>query len=291
MGKPAGQSTLMVSSANFLANEMLEEMMEVAPIPGELQKVLVGSVSTRHDVMSPTVHTNASLPPGWGMGDTLPNVASILTSQSDLDSNTIPVEQVARWKQHFNSLHFQNSLGWVMWLIGLVKWVVLMTSIDSYIWSFWTPRPRRISALRPNILFSPTLFHVIVNQTKESKWDGNHDLTVNEASNGKQASDSKETVAFVYSSPALNHDIDGEASLGITSNIHKLIEGKVDISTKTSTMPSHSNPRMLIILSLLLKRLVQILTLWMLIGMQNGLESGAALIQSQCDGWSCFKFL
>lgn len=79
-----------------------------------------------------------------------------------------------------------------------------------------------------------------MNQTKESQREGILGLTMNVASSGKQASDGKEYVASVYSSPTQNHKADGKASLSITSNIQKFIEGKVDISGKTS-LPSHSN--------------------------------------------------
>lgn len=92
----------------------------------------------------------------------------------------------------------------------------------------------------PNILFFlSTLFHFIVNQTKESQPECIHGFTMNVASNGKQASDRKDYIASVYSSLAQNHETDGEASLSITSNIRKFIEGKVDISAKNS-LPSNS---------------------------------------------------
>lgn len=121
-----------------------------------------------------------------------------------------------------------------------------------------------LSALSTYILFLYLLFFIfIMKQTKESRRDGNHGLPAN------GASDSKDNAASADSSPAQNHEKDGEASLSMASNIHTLTEGKVEISAKTSSLPSLSKSQEVDHFVYLLKRLIQILILWMLTGMQN----------------------
>lgn len=69
----------MISLANIPVG-YAQKNYGVAPVPGELRKVQVGSASTRHNVMPPAFHSNVLLPPGLGSCDTLRNVASIPTS-------------------------------------------------------------------------------------------------------------------------------------------------------------------------------------------------------------------
>lgn len=45
---------------------------------------------------------------------------------------------------------------------------------------------------------------------------------------------------LLLTSPSQDHDSDADGSLSITSNIHKRIEGKIDISAKANSHSSHS---------------------------------------------------
>lgn len=60
-------------------------------------------------------------------------------------------------------------------------------------------------------------------------------------SDKKQSNDAKENEVSAYSSPSQDHDSEANGSPSITSNIRKLIEGKIDILTKANSFPSHSH--------------------------------------------------
>lgn len=62
-------------------------------------------------------------------------------------------------------------------------------------------------------------------------------------SDKKQSNDAKENEVSAYSSPSQDHDSEANGSPSITSNIRKLIEGKIDILTKANYFPSLSFSR------------------------------------------------
>lgn len=77
-------------------------------------------------------------------------------------------------------------------------------------------------------------------KAKKSKQDGKHALIVNDASNCKQASYSKDNVDSACTSFSQDHDSNVDGSPSITTNIRKLIKGKIHLSAKATSIPSHS---------------------------------------------------
>lgn len=76
----------------------------------ELRRARVGSRQIPWDVLLPYAPTDIQLPAGLGPRDMLLNVEAIPPFLVHLDSNSIPAEHVAKWKNNFNWLLIPKHL-------------------------------------------------------------------------------------------------------------------------------------------------------------------------------------
>lgn len=100
----------------------------------------------------------------------------------------------------------------------------------------------------------------------------------------RSLNDDKEKEASVYISRSQDHDSDADGGLSISSNICKLIEGK--ISTETNSHPSHSESEDIVYFIDVAEEKGLTRTQWKLIKMPNKLKNGAEMTLKLCSGCS-----